>query len=138
MKSIPRGNGSPPTGLEYLSGLKKFIAGAIGATGCRNTKTIPFGDALMGGPDCYTFDTPRGRVFLDATVIDTKHGDEVWLSQIATERHGNGLGSAAMAAIHEFSQQNNMRVKVFKVTNKKFFDKIKWLKPDGQGSYIKV
>jgi hypothetical protein len=122
---------APRDPLGNLSGLKKEIAKAIGATEWRPAREVPWGDEMMSGPDCYVFDTPRGGVFLDASVIKR----EVWMSQISTENRSSGLGTSVMDAIREYAVQHGLGVKVFKVTNRNFFDKFNWLRRDGD-SYI--
>jgi hypothetical protein len=127
--SMPK---NPPDPLSNLYGLKKEIAKAISATGWRPSRDVPWGKDMMFGPDCYVFDTPRGRVFLDATVIDR----EVWMSQISTENRSSGLGTSVMDAIHKYAVQHGLGVKVFKVTNRKFFDRFTWLHTsDGGRNY---
>ncbi len=126
MNSIPH----TPTGAartSSLHGLKKYIADAIGATDFELVKEVPWGNDMMDGPGCYVFTTPKGRVFLDAATIKTGRDEEVWMSQISTENKGNGLGTEVMNAIHDYAKEHDCAVKVFKITNKKFFDRFKWI-----------
>lgn len=114
--------------------LIKYIGQSIGAThwGGWGEMGAPWSSTeMIGGSGTYILKTPHGHVILDASPEYSKGKlTRVGLSQISVENRGSGIGEKIMNAIKEYADQKGVGVVVYKVTNKGFFDKFKWLTPD--------
>lgn len=113
-----------------------MIAKRLGATGYQgigNGKATPWSSRYsdyMGGTG-YVITTPDGRVFLDTSV---ERGD-LYLPQISTEERGTGLGHKTMEAIRDVCREEGWGLVIYKVTNRKFFQKFDWLEEDKHGNF---
>ena len=113
--------------------LIKHIGQSIGATHWANWDKIgaPWSSEMIGGSGTYILKTHDGHVILDASTQYSKGKlSYIVLSQISVENRGSGIGAKIMNAIKEYADSKNIGVVVYKVTNKSFFDKFDWLKPD--------
>lgn len=111
--------------------LIKHIGQTIGATHWANWGRIgaPWNDReMIGGSGTYMMRGPFGHVMLDATTMP--HKKLIVLSQISVENRGSGLGEKIMNAVKSYADNRGFGVKIYKVTNPKFFRKFSWLDDD--------
>ena len=103
---------------------------AIGATDYAHWGEIgtPWSDEMIGGGGSYMLRGPFGYVLLDA-VSDTSK-KRIVLSQVSVEQRGTGVGNKIMNALKSYADSRGFGIDVYKVTNREFFDKFKWLTPD--------
>ncbi len=115
----------------------QLIAKKLGATGYKNIVSganLPWKHGELFGGNGYVITTPEGRVFLDATLEDKT----IYMAQISVEDRTSGLGTKTMNAIREVAQENHWKVCVYKVTNKKFFQKFPWLSEKQPGTFTSL
>ena len=116
--------------------LIKHIGEAIGATSWTSWGKVgvPWSKTeMIGGGGTYMLKGDFGHILLDAS--KTYRPDGITMAQISTSNRGNGVGAKVMNAIKSYADQKNLPFTVYKVTNKKFFDKFEWLTKTGVDTY---
>jgi hypothetical protein len=107
----------------------KFIGNKLNATHWTQSPRVglPWTKSMIGGGSTFLLDTPKGFIALDPVKQKYKNDSGIMMSQISAEKTGNGLGTDAMNAVKDYADSLNMPLIIYKVTNRKFFDKIPWL-----------
>ena len=116
--------------------LIKHIGKAIGATSWTSWGKVgvPWSTTeMIGGGGTYMLKGDFGHILLDAA--KSYRPEKILMSQISTSERGAGIGGKVMNAIKSYADQNKLPLKVYKVTNQKFFDKFEWLEKTGTDTY---
>ena len=116
--------------------LIKHIGEAIGATSWTSWGKVgvPWSETeMIGGGGTYMLKGDFGHILLDAS--KSFRPDGITMAQISTSNRGAGVGVKVMNAIKSYADQKNLPFTVYKVTNKKFFDKFEWLTKTGVDTY---
>ena len=116
--------------------LIKHIGEAIGATSWTSWGKVgvPWSKTeMIGGGGTYMLKGDFGHILLDAS--KSFRPDGITMAQISTSNRGGGVGVKVMNAIKSYADQKNLPFTVYKVTNKKFFDKFEWLAKTGVDTY---
>lgn len=112
----------------------QLIAKQLDATGYKNIvpgTNLPWPSASLMGGRGYIIDCSAGKVFMDAT-LENKN---IYLSQIATEQQGAGLGTKVMEILKQLCDEHDWGLIIYKVTNPKFYARFSWLKKTKNESY---
>jgi len=116
--------------------LIKHIGEAIGATSWTSWGKVgvPWSEKeMIGGGGTYMLKGDFGHILLDAS--KSFRPDKILMSQISTSKRGGGVGVKVMNAIKSYADQKGLPLTIYKVTNKKFFDKFEWLTKTGEDTY---
>lgn len=116
--------------------LVKHIGKAIGATSWTSWGKVgvPWSTTeMIGGGGTYMLKGDFGHILLDAA--KSYRPEKILMSQISTSERGAGIGGKVMNAIKSYADQNKLPLTVYKVTNRKFFDKFEWLEKTGTDTY---
>jgi hypothetical protein len=116
--------------------LIKHIGNAIGATSWTSWGKVgvPWSTTeMIGGGGTYMLKGDFGHILLDAA--KSYRPEKILMSQISTSERGAGIGGKVMNAIKSYADQNKLPLTVYKVTNRKFFDKFEWLEKTGTDTY---
>ncbi len=116
--------------------LIKHIGKAIGATSWTNWGKVgvPWSETeMIGGSGTYMLKGDFGHILLDAA--KSFRPEQILMAQISTSNRGGGVGVKVMNAIKSYADQKGLPITIYKVTNKKFFDKFSWLTKTGVGTY---
>jgi hypothetical protein len=116
--------------------LIKHIGKAIGATSWTSWGKVgvPWSTTeMIGGGGTYMLKGDFGHILLDAA--KSYRPEKILMSQISTSERGAGIGGKVMNAIKSYADQNKLPLTVYKVTNRKFFDKFEWLEKTGTDTY---
>jgi len=116
--------------------LIKHIGKAIGATSWTSWGKVgvPWSETeMIGGGGTYMLKGEFGHILLDAA--KSFRPEQILMAQISTSNRGGGVGVKVMNAIKSYADQKGLPITIYKVTNKKFFDKFEWLKKTGEDTY---
>ena len=116
--------------------LIKHIGKAIGATSWTSWGKVgvPWSETeMIGGGGTYMLKGEFGHILLDAS--KSFRPEQILMAQISTSKRGGGVGVKVMNAIKSYADQKGLPITIYKVTNKKFFDKFEWLKKTGEDTY---
>ena len=116
--------------------LIKHIGKAIGATSWTSWGKVgvPWSETeMIGGGGTYMLKGDFGHILLDAA--KSFRPEQILMAQISTSNRGGGVGVKVMNAIKSYADQKGLPLIIYKVTNKKFFDKFKWLTKTGEDTY---
>lgn len=116
--------------------LIKHIGKAIGATSWTSWGKVgvPWSETeMIGGGGTYMLKGEFGHILLDAA--KSFRPEQILMAQISTSNRGGGVGVKVMNAIKSYADQKGLPITIYKVTNKKFFDKFKWLTKTGEDTY---
>ena len=116
--------------------LIKHIGKAIGATSWTSWGKVgvPWSEKeMIGGGGTYMLKGDFGHILLDAA--KSFKPEKILMSQISTSERGAGIGGKVMNAIKSYADQKGLPITIYKVTNKKFFDKFEWLTKTGEDTY---
>ena len=116
--------------------LIKHIGKAIGATSWTSWGKVgvPWSETeMIGGGGTYMLKGDFGHILLDAA--KSFRPEQILMAQISTSNRGDGVGVKVMNAIKSYADQKGLPITIYKVTNKKFFDKFEWLKKTGEDTY---
>jgi GNAT superfamily N-acetyltransferase len=116
--------------------LIKHIGKAIGATSWTSWGKVgvPWSETeMIGGGGTYMLKGDFGHILLDAA--KSFRPEQILMAQISTSKRGGGIGSKVMNAIKSYADQKGLPITIYKVTNKKFFDKFEWLTKTGEDTY---
>ena len=116
--------------------LIKHIGKAIGATSWTSWGKVgvPWSTTeMIGGSGTYMLKGDFGHVLLDAT--KSFRPEQILMAQISTSNRGGGVGVKVMNAIKSYADQKGLPLTIYKVTNKKFFDKFEWLTKTSNDTY---
>tara|TARA_Y100000385_G_scaffold216001_1_gene224885 strand:- start:6 stop:1985 length:1980 start_codon:yes stop_codon:yes gene_type:complete len=116
--------------------LIKHIGKAIGATSWTSWGKVgvPWSETeMIGGGGTYMLKGDFGHILLDAA--KSFRPEQILMAQISTSNRGDGVGVKVMNAIKSYADQKGLPITIYKVTNKKFFDKFSWLTKTGEDTY---
>ena len=116
--------------------LIKHIGKAIGATSWTSWGKVgvPWSETeMIGGGGTYMLKGDFGHILLDAA--KSFRPEQILMAQISTSNRGGGVGVKVMNAIKSYADQKGLPITIYKVTNKKFFDKFEWLTKTGEDTY---
>ena len=116
--------------------LIKHIGKAIGATSWTSWGKVgvPWSETeMIGGGGTYMLKGDFGHILLDAA--KSFRPEQILMAQISTSNRGGGVGVKVMNAIKSYADQKSLPITIYKVTNKKFFDKFEWLTKTGEDTY---